>query len=39
MQRQRMDADKEKLPGFLKEMGYPYKEVTKNPSYTFFSRD
>ncbi|KAL6163323.1 threonine deaminase [Exserohilum turcicum] len=32
------DADSEKLTAFLKDIGYPYKEVTNNPSYKMFLR-
>lgn len=31
--------DSAKLESFLREIGYPYKEVTQNASYKTFLRD
>ncbi|USP82716.1 uncharacterized protein yc1106_09990 [Curvularia clavata] len=32
------ESESEKLKAFLKEIGYPYKEVTDSPSYNMFLR-
>ena len=33
------DGEKEELMGFLKDLGYPFKECTESPSYKMFLRD
>ncbi|KAF1838769.1 threonine dehydratase-like protein [Decorospora gaudefroyi] len=33
------DEESAKLSSFLKDIGYPYKEVTNNPSFNMFLRD
>lgn len=33
------ESERDQLQGFLKEIGYPFKECTENPTYKMFLRD